>query len=473
MERRPQEIEQPQRENTSIYKDYHEVNKYLFIDDCYTGKGGVSGNTENGDYSYILANPTELFYKTRVKNTPYLNFVKKFVSAPINPVFKEGIKVSVSLSSSDKELPETFPFVQFLNNITGTGIDLAHFQKQLVLPNAYKDGVVFVVMEKTDIEPYCILRKAIDVNYYLTDDKGNLTEIAFYNGETKSGDKTYYKWIVYGIGYTREYTSESLSAKAEDWTLTSEEFNNYGVLPVKPVFATDRSAVDEYLPDTPTYEVAKLTVKIYDLLSDLNWLLKKAGFPRLIINGNINGIGYAPDNVLVIPESNSGLFQPYLLTPDSAIIKAHIENLQYMKDELFELMEENGVSAQPIGNQPESGVSKAYEFIATNNALLETINICQDLNRWIYETYRIMQGEQSGDYKLSVIYPENFQPTAPLSVDDTIKLLDYLTVRGLNKTLKAVEKNLVLKAMPKIDDAEFKEISDEIESTDIVGGIIE
>ncbi len=146
-------INEPSRTSHDwLYKDFRAVNIYTFLDDAYTGRRGFSGRTERGDsgneevYSYIQKNPTENFYPARIKGVVNINHFRKFINAPIKAVFSHGVTTSVQTAGGS--VMEKHQYIEFIENITGGGVNKNEFMKRQVLTSALKDSVVFVVMDK-------------------------------------------------------------------------------------------------------------------------------------------------------------------------------------------------------------------------------------------------------------------------------------------------------------------------------------
>lgn len=438
----------------TMYKDYRTVNMYTFLKDAYYGVGGFYGV----DYSYITPNPTENFYKTRVSVSTYINYFKKFVLAPIKGVFSNNIITKVFLSE-DEEAGSNYPLSILLNNIDGMGNDKTSFYKNQLLPNVLRDGVAFLIFDIDNLgNPYLFIKEASELISYTKDETGNIIEYIFDNGTLQKENKTYYRRVIYNY----EVFKEEITEDNKTWTVINQTENTLGILPVKPVFDTGASKKD-ILAKPKAYDIASLGWKIFDAYSDLFWILKKQAYPRLVLNGNINGISYGVDNALVVPpEAEGRLFQPFLLSPDSSIIEIHLKIIEQLKSELFDLMEDNGVIVNAELTKGESGVAKAYTFTATEIAQKNIVRICQDVDNWILETYKVFMDELEAPYFFITEYPTNFQPRPVLKINELLDTAEYYAANNLRLNKAEIEKEIIKLVKPNSGADEISNLFNEI-----------
>ena len=461
-DKRTSTIEIANREKTNIYKDFRAVNIYKFLGDAYTGKGGFSGNTEADNctgelpYCYIIPNPTENFYLTRIKNSVYINYFKKFINAPIKPVFSSGVTTTIETEAG--KVLDDHPFGNFLDNITGGGVSSNEFLSRQMLPASYRDAVSFAVMDKKDGQPYVYMKQAYEVADNGTDEKGNLTWILFSEAPKIIDDKEILVQRYWGLDYFRKLESED---DGDTWKVVEEQLNELGILPVYPMLTSD-SDTGDYLPHPgSSYAIASIGATLYNRWSTMLWVLEKQAHSRLVYNGQMNGVAEGITNAMGIAEADTNLFQPFLLSPDPKIIEVHNTIIEALKNEMFELMEENGVSVNVLEG-PESGMSKAYSFSATNDAYKFTIKQSQGFYSWAYGTYRIYQEEESADYIAITEFPKNMQPKPALTVAEYMEIADYFERRGMKVSLAEVDRALMKLLKPNAPKASLEDIIEEI-----------
>lgn len=450
----------------SLYVDYRSLNVYQFLDDCYTGKGGFEGRVVT-DYkgfaprSYIHPNLTENFYVTRVQNACYVNYFKKYVNAKFRPVFASGNNKTF-VETSTGIVIDNHPYLGFVDNITGNGNDKDKFL-QNILKSCYTYDVVFVAMDKMGdgLNPYCYVIRPETVIDYNTDSYGQLTGIKFLV-EYNADDKAYYRrnWNL------EEFSYEVSLDDMKTWKIVDIPIKNtLGALPVKALFATEQDDAFDYKPFPSLYDLGALMVWLYNKGANLDYLIEKQVHSLLVLNGTPAPISDAFSNALVIPMDIGGgtPFEPKYLSPDSSLSTKHSERIDQVITSMFDLMSDTGVTASQSQVKTESGVAKSYTFNATNTQLKGTIQLCEELDSWLLDTYKLYQLEPNADYNAYTEYPSDFTPKTSLTPDELIRVAEFMKTENLQENYKDVIGKVVQLLNPNMSKETMEPLQSEIE----------
>lgn len=466
--------EQPNRESQEIYRDYHEINRYQFLQECQDGTGGFSGRTE-GRYakSYIVPNLTENFYKTRTKRAIYLNYFNKYIRSKYKEVF--GLQeVNTLVEDSTGETVEIHPYLDYSYDVTGSGMNKNQFVKG-VLNASWRDGVAFVLMDKRpeDLMPYAFMKTAIEVAMnengtpmISTNLKGRMTSITFNEMSEWKGDKEIKFRRYWGVDAFRLEMSKD---EGETWTVVEEvsnmlSFNGEPYLPVEPIISQERDNPHDYMPMPDSYSIAEIVLGIYDRGSVYDYLVDKQGHSIPVINGSLNGIPNGLYNGLMIPEGDNKLFQPFFMNPDPKLADVHANRIKALTEEMLDMMDDGGVTASAKSVSQESGVSKAFTFSAKATTSKMSVRLAMEVDRFLEESFKVYMND-STEWKSVTTYPSEFIPQSELSLFDLQNVADYFKERGLMLNVEDIEKKILQKLNPNAESKSLDELIAEIESS--------
>jgi hypothetical protein len=156
---------------------------------------------------------------------------------------------------------------------------------------------------------------------------------------------------------------------------------------------------------------------------------------------------------------------PDWISPDSDLISVHISAIDRILMEMRDIMREFGVSGVERGtSQSQSGESKSYDFQATNNALMATINqILVPLDNWVTDTYMMLSaGVEQGKYQPSFMYPTTFFPEPEETIEELLEVLNASKTDKLKQLSIEVYKKIARKVLKDDTTREtMQEIMDE------------
>jgi hypothetical protein len=447
----------PNRESTKASRDFRNTSPHVFLDETYNASGGYSGRIGNGDYTYIVPNPTENFFKTRVRMSVYLNDFKQFINAKFEPIFKEAVKTYVQ-TESGVDIPNHV-YLDFVGNVTGSGVNKNEFMKAAIR-QAYIHDVSFVVMDKMAgaLLPYLYLKTINDVLGYSVDVYGGLASIYFDDGCKKHGDEVLY--FRRYIGTDRWALQKSKDKKT--WVEVSATPNNMRVLPVYPLWTHRGSDLTDYSTFEPSnYGIAAVCAWLYDKGSKLDYVIDKQAHAILVLQGDMMSVPSGTDNALVISPSEHSVFQPSYISPDSSLPGVHQARINSVENKLIRMMTDGGVNVS-MDSAPESGVARGYKFWATNTTLKATVALLSEADKWIFETYRRFTGDTASWLAYSE-YPTDFTPTTGLSVEQLVDLIEFYKAEGLPRNVVDAHKRLRSLIDPMATREDSQDLLDEIE----------
>ena len=219
---------------------------HTVLDDMFNAKGGCKGEIMDGTdpdlngfqydgYSYIIPYSTELQWRTRVLQSPYTNFFKRFIMAQIRSVFaQDSISYKVYKGSSEKS-EKTDDFLDFMNNSTGTGVNYRDLQVFAAQERKTHDVAYYIMTKPVDSDiPALTVRTAVDFIMATGDENGKLETIMFYNGKKYVENKMVASaelWYMDGTCHVQEMEG--------DWDGNRETLGDVEYKPVGPPIDTE------------------------------------------------------------------------------------------------------------------------------------------------------------------------------------------------------------------------------------------
>ena len=353
------------------------MDKYQLLLDAYYGEGGFA------DGSYIVKHKRELSENLTIrKNISYfLNYTAPVVNSHVDPVFS---KVQTRDWSGSNAFIE-----DFVQDTNGSGTPLKQFMKNAAL-TAKLLGSCFIVLDNVKADeqpmrrseamerrvfPYAYIVSPQDVFEVKYDKYGAL---ALFSGSEKGED---------GADLVRTWTpTEWTLSKVEEgqrndgakqFTVIERGTHGLGVVPVVPLFARKRIGriPQGDLGQSEMFHIAKTNLRIFNLCSELDEILRNQAFAILIYPskspsdltiGTNNALGFEGDKVHHPPAFIAPPSEP------AQLLMAHIDRLVKEIYRMATLSHVTGVQ------ENRSGVAKQWDFQSTNQVLADFAANCQE-----------------------------------------------------------------------------------------------
>jgi len=324
----------------------------------YYGTGGFA------DGSYLVPHVREETDKLekRKQIAYYLNYVRPVVNSHVDPIFKTEPQREWNGGASNL-------WDLFIKDVDLNGTDLTRFMKRAGLI-AKLFGVCFIVMDNFTDQPinmaqvikerkcpYATIVLPQEVTEYKTDKYGRL--ISFTYTQQQDGKEVKKTWtdVIWKIESDKESSGEGI--------------HNLGRVPVIPLYSRLMNP-GEILPMSDFYSIARANLRIYNLCSELDEILRNQAFSVLAYPGDVKELMLSTENALGFnPESSH---TPSFITPPADPAKLLMEQTDRLVKEIYRmamLTHVTGVQEQ------KSGVAKAWDFEQTNTALADFAINCE------------------------------------------------------------------------------------------------
>jgi hypothetical protein len=420
-------------QSTSSAVDYRTVAKHPFLDMWFNGTGGFSGLTkgvdedDNYNKSFVHVKPTERFYENRVAQGQYINEAKPYISSLIDPIFSANVEYN-----TDNE-----GFLSFIKNANRNGTSLNDVKRAAGKSAALHDDSFLIVDSAPETERVFLSYKgASDVVYIKCDNStGELEAIAFV--EPKNEDTGAARRLMYVAGFVLLQQQ-----KGDEWEILKESETGIDKLNVSPMFYTP-TPEGEYISKNPEqYGIACLAANLYNADVRVNWVETVQGHGTLVITGvrDMKGVPDATSNGLVLYSTEGQTPDAKFIHLEANVLDSIMASTKDKRAILHFLMGTKGVDL--VQKQSgESGIAKAYEYLATNDTLLNGVKMFQTADEWIIEMFKLFTSDVTG-FDVEVSYPSDFYPTTALTVDELIEAGKFTVQFGLEENTKQVFRNL-------------------------------
>lgn len=344
-------------------------NKYVLLDDSYSGSGGYEGG------SYLIPHPRETAqkYNNRQRMSYYCNYVKPVVDAHVNPIFNTLPQRSYSSNTI---------FEKFLEDVDGKGTDLNSFMKKAA-HRAKLKGTIFIVVDNEYIDtekpisvkralekriyPYLYLVNPENIVSFSTDKFGNLIFIK-YRLEYKDIDDD---GNIVNLSETWTWKKDKwFKSNADNESLSGE--NKLGVIPIIPLFGA-KNENDDTLPQSDIFPIAKTNLAIYNACSELRERNRNQAFSILTYPVG-EGAEYDAESDVTQGTEDMLVYDATNTSNKPEYINPAAEPSQMLSDEIMMMVKEiyrmaslqlvTGVQAQT------SGLAKEWD----NQQLFQTIS---------------------------------------------------------------------------------------------------
>lgn len=393
------------------------MENYRLLTDAYYGSGGFA----NGEY--IVKHRRELPENlTARKNISYyLNYVAPVVNSHVDPIFAK---------TQVREWEGRNAFVDpFLNDVDGAGTHISQFMKRAAL-SAKLFGVCYIVLDNARAEDqpqrqneaveqrafpyaYCVFPQ--DVIKIKHERSGNIT--LFSIAENESDKKLIRTWTTDGW---------KLTEAEEDGMIIARGKHGLGVVPVVPLYSRKGlTPVSSAAVQSEFYHIARTNMRIYNLCSELDEILRNQAFslliypskdPKDLTIGTNNALGF---------DGTAVRHPPAFIAPPAdpaTLIMTQIDRLIKEIYRMASLSHATGVQ------EAKSGVARQWDFQMTNQALADFAKNCEEAEMKLLRLFGRYVREDQG-YRAS--YSSDY------SIRETVEYLDN-AARALEMDLGAL-----------------------------------
>lgn len=375
------------------------VDTYTLLKDAYEGNGGFN----TGDYLIQHKRENQPNYQLRQQIAYYLNYLQPVVNSHVNPVFRKN--PARNWNGANKF------WLEFVNNTDLFGSDMTQFMKQSgFLAKLF--GVSFIVMDnfkeaqqarnqadaiKNRQFPYMYNVTPDRVAGYTLDSLNRLTSITYSEPlEDQNATPPTALEIAIQAASGKAQKGASTEVQYRTWTTTSwavvnkggdvldQGEHNLGRVPVVPLFSKN-VIPGIVVPDSEFFAIAKTNLRLYNMCSELDEILRNQAFsiltypgkevPALTIGVN-NAIGYDGKEVH---------FPPQFIAPPAAPAEIIMSQMDRLINEMYRMAMLTHVAG---GNkEARTGAAKAWDFEVTNQVLADFATNCERAEYGIAELF--------------------------------------------------------------------------------------
>ncbi len=396
-------------------------------------KGGVSQSLDGRyykEYTYTTVLISEMQYVDRDNNfvTP-MDFYR-YTRSRVNPVFAADITWQVQ---KGEETASNELFEEFMKNSDGRGSSYLAAQRY-DLTQAVGHDIVFIIMDKLpNGKVIKESRSVVDTNenmiernenkelvqigfidHYEFDDNGNIEYVVVKKYYMENG----FCWAQYMIA---EYDQNKSWKKLEYEEYGDKKFTGSKIMQAFPII-TKYEPNNKTVPQNPTtYPIVAKYVDYHNQQSKHQWLMTTARNPLLTIftSQRLSTIDGSLGSILELMSDHD---QGWPNKPEYAEIKNLTESmadLERTAKELHSLMSDTGVNVT-TSNQAQTAESKQYDYKATNDALLWSVEICKAINEKVFEVFEELTGVSGYDYVVN--YPDTFYPEETMDPQEMFEM---------------------------------------------------
>lgn len=448
----------------------------------------------NGGQEYTAAKhlfkfcrETDGRYSARLKRADRNNFTKQILDLVIQYLFKEA--------PARKHDKASQAIQDFWEDVDGKGTQIDDFARQLGT-NVGLYGFHYVVVDKPPeiavtkaeqqakgLKPYAYFVSPVDVFDVVFDDKtGHITQILI---------REYTRGV---IDLRNERENDNLQERfrlwfkdpvsgAVTWTLYKKDKDGKPVVDSQGAISLERIPIAKVTRGDSTYggssivgDVATLDRSVYNYNSLCDEILYDQTFSilRLPWDGKAQEFydewGLVLSTKSVLPYPKDAAMAPDYISPDASQGELILKRIDQKTNQIFKLQNLQDtvgrtVDTQKTGgtNSAQSGIAKAYDFEKLNAGLGEFGDVLEKGEEAIAELVNLWEGETDAMHTDLIDYPDTFNIKSMVQ-----ELMEYnmlSTAVNSERFRKILEKNLVKKATPKLEEKDFIEIMDEIETS--------
>jgi len=418
-------------------------NLWILADEAYRGSGGFL----DGNYIERYPRESDEKYKNRQKIAYYENLFAVKVNRYIGYIFKN----TPTRTSNNTLIKKIFDDVDnkgnnidvfmsnFAKNAKVRGVNLLLIDMPKNMPTNLKEQI------DNRILPYFVEILPERIVDFKTDKFGKFEYIMFEDTIDKSTPDN--QDIEYVIRY---YDKEKWVLYDEDKNIIESGSHNLGICPVL-IFAENGD-----FPDTGEFtQIAKLAYRHYNLLSELDEILRGETFPILTLNASTPSdveIKIASDNAIVYQKDFN---KPEFIAPPAAPAEIYLKKIEKIEATIDKIAYDISTN-----QSNESGIALDLKFQGLNASLSNFALRLNDLENRAFDVVCRYLGINND---ITITYPKTF------SIIDTQKEISILEEMKNNinsptyfklKTLQIISNDLGT-----IEPEDFAKIESEIEDS--------
>ena len=414
--------------------------EWKFIDDALYGINGFL----DGEYLEKYSRETDDKYQNRKKIAYYKNDFLRKITRYTGYLFRKLPFRDVKGNA----LLETF-----LNNVDFAGNNLtvfiSSFTKEakakgvgvVLIDNVLEENIPVNLQEqiKQRALPYLVKIKPEDIIEYKIDEFGKFEYVAFADTIDNS---TYKKQDVKTV--TRLYDKQNWYIFDGDKIIEQGE-HNLGICPV--VFFSENGnfkTLGEFS------QIAYLSKRRYNLVSEEDEIIRGQTFSILTINGDSSDLELGTNNALFY----QGDKQPAFIAPSAENAKIIKEKIEKIDNDINEI----AYDIITLKSNNDSGRALKMKLDGLNSSLSDFANRLEDFE---YKIFEIVLKYLGLDLDITVSYNKNFN-----LVDVTEEIEELAEIKGIID-LPSYEKAKLKKIIKNdlaLNDEDFKIISEEIDN---------
>ena len=456
------------------------VDNNTLLKDAYEGTGGFQ------DGSYLAQHKREHTenFNTRKSLCYFLNYLQPIVNSHVNPLFRtpptrnwagktietaDGISsttMATAVSSSASAYWESF-----VNDVDMHGTNLTSFMKKAA-QSAKLYGVAYVVIDNVPEQPatqaQALEKRAFPYAYIIdkpritsskVDRAGRLVSITYSENfnpvvvSSKPGELQYRTWTLQDTFLSDKDGEELIGA-------SNKVTHSLGLLPVVPLFAR-LATPGNVLPESEFLSVARTNLRVFNLCSEIDELLRGQAFSILCYPGDATSLTLGPNNALGF-DGKESRFAPSFIAPAAA----PADWLMKLMDKLIQEMYRMALLTHVTGQQTEqrTGLSKAWDFESTNQVLADFAANCQ-LTEFMLA--RVFQGWTKQDLQYACTYSNDFSVTDTADELSQLKSAKEIVPTGLAAI--AIMKKAISIVLRGMDAAGLKILYADLDSLKLAG----
>jgi len=322
------------------------------------------------------------FYSEKLKNTPYLNYLRLISSEYNSILFK---------NPPQRVLPETPEMEDFVHDVDGSETDLNNFMAEVDL-KSFIFGVVWISCIKpldSDV-PKWNIHTPLDVTnwHYGYNSRGELVLKKIVIKLHEDDEQTVYRmitpdtietvWTSEEDDYVPDVDSPNLE-KYEDYYRVVEE-NELGVIPVVPVYQGMK--IYSGVGATPSFDLAQIQRSIYGDMAEIYSVISYGAHGTLVVdettdNLNDGAIGAEPGSVVRVPAGIGNEAPAYVYDFVAPPLQAITEIRELVEQKITKMAEiamirsDDLIKASRSGEQLEQYDSKLEAFVRRKAQNLE------------------------------------------------------------------------------------------------------
>ncbi len=449
---------------------------WLFWAQSYNGGAEYA----KGNHLFKYTRETDKSYEERLKRADRNNFTRQVLDLIVQYLFKEN--------PSRKKDKAGDAVANFWENVDGKGTKIDDFMK-LLATNVGIFGAHYVVVDKPQgkaitkaqqqalgLNPYVYMVSPLDVlDVVFNGRSGEIEQILIREttrGEVdlrtaREGDsvKTVYR-LWYKDGGIVKWTLYEKDEKGDLKTLEDGQITINKIPIVKVTRGNSTYGGASVIGD-----IATLDRSVYNYNSCCDQIIYDQTFSTLALefDGQMKEFfedwGIILGTKSIIPYPKGGQL-PQFISPDASQGEFILKRIDQKVTQIYQvqnLQDTQGATQQGKPQQVQSGVAKGWDFEKLNAGLCEFGDVLEKGDEAIAALVKLWDRDETPVEADLIDYPESFDVK---SLTDELTEYNMLSSAVSSETYrKFLEKNLVKKASPKLEQAEQKTINAEIDGS--------